>query len=81
MQEVTAYKDNSGRLHPTKREAVVSDFISELQKVWGKMPDQRDRGDPVVIARILAAGIYTEARVGLIEALRHFDDQLAAIGD
>ena len=76
MEKVEAWKDNNGYLHKTRREAVESDFISILQVTWGKMPDQRDRGDPVVIGRILAAKTYAASRKALMEAMLFLEEQL-----
>ena len=81
MQQVTAFEDNAGRLHKRMREAIVSDFIAKLQEVWGGMPDQRDRGDPVVIARILSSSTYPMVRIDLAEALKCLDEQLADAGE
>lgn len=76
MKEVTAYQDSRGHLHKTKREAIESDFITMVQKAWGQMPDQRDRGDPVVIARILASDAYQSSKVHLREAIAWLDEQM-----
>ena len=76
MKEVTAYQDNSGRLHKTQRDAIEADFIVMVQRAWGQMPDQRDRGDPVVIARILASDTYQSSKVQLRNAIAWLDEQL-----
>jgi hypothetical protein len=81
MQEITAYEDSSGRLHKRKREAVVADFIIKIQTAWGAMPDQRDRGDPVVIARILSSSTYPSVRIELSEALEWLDEQFDGLND
>lgn len=81
MKEVTAYEDSTGRLHKTKRDAIEFDFVVMMQRVWGEMPDQRDRGDPVVIARILASDVYPSARASLLEALEWFEAQLLSATD
>lgn len=75
MKEVTAYQDSAGHLHKTRREAVESDFVAMVQKAWGQMPNQRDRGDPVVIARILASEAYQSSKVQLREAIAWLDAQ------
>jgi hypothetical protein len=75
MKEVTAYQDSAGRLHRNLREAIESDFIAMVQRAWGQMPDQRDRGDPVVIARILASDTYQSSKVHLREAIAWLDQQ------
>lgn len=78
MKEVTAYQDSAGRLHKTPREAIESDFIVMVQKAWGQMPDQRDRGDPVVIALILASDMYQSSKVQLRAAIAWLDEQTIA---
>lgn len=78
MQSVTAYEDNSGRLHKTKRDAICSDFTSMMQEAWRKAPDMRDRGDPVVIARFLCAPNYG-VRQALFDALLFLEENLKSI--
>ena len=81
MQEVTAFLDNSARLHRTKREAITSDFVGMMQTVWAGMPDQRDRGDPVVIGRIVASTTYPNVLVELLAALQWLNEQLKVLDD
>lgn len=75
MQQVTAYEDSGGRLHRTKRAAVEAEFITMVQAAWGLMPRDTDRthGDPVVIARLLAAPNY-EVRQALMGALLFLEE-------
>lgn len=75
MKTVTAYQDNDGRLHKTKRGAVDADFISAMVLVWGKLPVCADRGDPISIARMLVNPTYS-ARKALLEALLEFEMNL-----
>lgn len=76
MKEVTAYQDGAGKLHKTARDAIEADFVAMVQKAWGQMPDSRDRGDPVVIARILASDTYQSSKVHLRAAIAWLDEQL-----
>lgn len=80
MTPVTAYQDSAGKLHKSPRDAIDSDFVNMIQSAWGSMPDQRDRGDPVVIARILVLDNYS-ARRKLLDALKWYDDQRAEMDE
>lgn len=76
MQKVEAYIDDLGRLYKTKREAVVAEFIAKMQHAWGTMPDVRDRGDAVVIARVLANNPQTvDLVLEAIWFLKKFDEE------
>jgi hypothetical protein len=72
MEQVAAWQSCAGRLHKTRADALEDDLIDLLQKAWGAMPDCRDRGDPVIIGRILAQHI--RPRKALLDALLYFEE-------
>lgn len=78
MQSVTAYEDNGGRLHKTRRAAIISDFTGMVHDAWLKAPAVDGRGDALVIASILCAPNYG-VRQALLEALLFLEENLKAI--
>jgi len=79
MKEITAWQDLHGRLHKTQRGAIEADFQTMLENAWGAMPCHNGRGDPAVVASILAADTYSSARQKMLEALVWFDGQITEL--
>lgn len=74
MHEVTAYEDDRGRLHRTRRSAIEAEFADMVKIAWGSFPADDGKGDPAVIARLLFSDIYRMGRARLIEALRYLEE-------
>ncbi len=74
IMEVTAYKDSNGRLHARKRDAVEAEFTMMVQSAWGKLTMDPAKGDPVVIARLLASNVYPAARKELLQAILYLEE-------
>lgn len=78
MEKVEAWKDDNGRLHGARLDAVKADFISMMQAAWGTIPCDGDVGDHVVIARLASSSAYPTFRIRLRDALDFLDENLSA---
>lgn len=80
MREVTAYQDNNGDLHKTKKAAVTADFTIMLREVWNSLStpentySSNDKGSSITLAKMFASN--QQARNKLIEALDYFEEAM-----
>lgn len=74
MQIVTAYEDNTGRLHKRKCDAVRADFAAMIKSAWGSFPKDDRKGDDAVIANYLASDVYPDGRKRLMDAILYLEE-------